>query len=116
MSQKRSKPRQPGSRPRKSLGGRWTWRVILLGVPLLAILAFAAFRFSRIPEASPLKPSLFSATVENKAPSPGYAPEGMVWIPGGEFSMGSDESGESLCGLPGVTRDAQPIHRVYVDG
>lgn len=38
-----------------------------------------------------------------------------MWIPGGEFSMGSDESGESLCGLPGVTRDAQPVHRVYVD-
>ncbi len=30
--------------------------------------------------------------------------------------MGSDESGESLCGLPGVTRDAQPVHRVFVDG
>lgn len=30
--------------------------------------------------------------------------------------MGSDESGESLCALPGVTRDAQPIHRVFVDG
>ncbi len=43
-------------------------------------------------------------------------PEGMVLIPGGEFSMGSDDTGESLCGLPGVTRDAQPIHRVYVDG
>jgi formylglycine-generating enzyme required for sulfatase activity len=40
----------------------------------------------------------------------------MVWIPGGEFSMGSDVAGETLCGLPGVTRDAQPIHRVYVDG
>lgn len=39
----------------------------------------------------------------------------MVWVPGGEFSMGSDESGESLCSMPGVTRDAQPIHRVYVD-
>ncbi len=46
----------------------------------------------------------------------GPAPEGMVWIPGGEFSMGSDVSSESLCGLPGVTRDSQPIHRVYVDG
>jgi sulfatase modifying factor 1 len=40
----------------------------------------------------------------------------MVWIPGGEFSMGSDWASESLCNLPGVTRDAQPIHRVYVDG
>ena len=30
--------------------------------------------------------------------------------------MGSDTSGEAVCGLPGVTRDAQPIHRVYVDG
>jgi formylglycine-generating enzyme required for sulfatase activity len=40
----------------------------------------------------------------------------MVWIPGGEFSMGSDARGEALCDLPGVTRDAQPIHRVYVDG
>ncbi len=30
--------------------------------------------------------------------------------------MGSDGASESLCSLPGVTRDAQPIHRVYVDG
>jgi formylglycine-generating enzyme required for sulfatase activity len=40
----------------------------------------------------------------------------MVWIPGGEFSMGGDQASEALCGLPGVTRDARPIHRVYVDG
>lgn len=55
-------------------------------------------------------------THPNANQPPGAAPDGMVWIPGGEFGMGSDESGESLCGLPGVTRDAQPIHRVYVDG
>ena len=30
--------------------------------------------------------------------------------------MGNDSSGEAVCELPGVTRDAQPIHRVYVDG
>ena len=30
--------------------------------------------------------------------------------------MGSTVASESLCGLPGVTRDALPVHRVYVDG
>ena len=44
------------------------------------------------------------------------APEGMAWIPGGEFSMGSDSAHDSLCSTPGLTADAQPIHRVYVDG
>jgi formylglycine-generating enzyme len=39
----------------------------------------------------------------------------MVWIPGGEFSMGSDAASDALCQIPGVTRDAQPIHRVAVD-
>ena len=29
--------------------------------------------------------------------------------------MGSDAASESLCGQPGVTRDALPIHRVYRD-
>ena len=38
-------------------------------------------------------------------PPPGSAPEGMVWIPGGEFWMGAEE-------FP----DAQPWHRVSVDG
>ncbi len=63
------------------------------------------------PAASPFLP-----TAENKTPAPGPSPEGMVWIPGGEFSMGSTVESEALCGLPGVTRDALPIHRVYVDG
>jgi len=40
----------------------------------------------------------------------------MVWIPGGEFSMGSDAACDGMCSLPGLTRDAVPIHRVYVDG
>jgi len=60
--------------------------------------------------------SAYLPTVENQTGPHGPAPDGMTWIPGGEFSMGSDAAGESLCALPGVTRDAQPIHRVYVDG
>ncbi len=44
------------------------------------------------------------------------APPGMVWVPGGEFSMGATASSEGLCQLHGVTQDALPVHRVYVDG
>jgi sulfatase modifying factor 1 len=58
----------------------------------------------------------FEPTVLNAAPPLQKIPEGMVWIPGGEFSMGSDSASESICSLPGVTRDSVPIHRVYVDG
>ncbi len=58
----------------------------------------------------------FTPTILNPGPAPKDGPEGMVWIPGGEFSMGSDVECESICSLPGVTRDAVPIHRVYVDG
>ncbi len=60
--------------------------------------------------------SPFLPTVENKTQPSGDPPEGMVWIPGGEFSMGTNAECESLCAQPGVTRDAQPVHRVKVDG
>jgi sulfatase modifying factor 1 len=40
----------------------------------------------------------------------------MVWIPGGEFSMGSNDPRASMCGGPDAMDDARPIHRVYVDG
>ena len=58
----------------------------------------------------------FQPTTENKEPAPAAAPEGMVWIPGGEFSMGAQKS-ESLnpVGMQ-ATEDSRPIHRVYVDG
>ncbi len=58
----------------------------------------------------------FKPTVENKNNRPKEVPKGMVWIPGGEFSMGSNVASESLCSIKGVTADARPIHQVYVDG
>jgi sulfatase modifying factor 1 len=55
------------------------------------------------------------ATVDRKPP-PGLAPDGMVWIPGGEFSMGSEDPREMVCGGPDAMTDARPIHRVRVAG
>jgi formylglycine-generating enzyme required for sulfatase activity len=40
----------------------------------------------------------------------------MVWIPGGEFSMGSDDPRGRVCGGNDPMPDTRPIHRVYVDG
>ena len=43
----------------------------------------------------------FASTIANKTPPAGPPPEGMVWIPGGEFSMGSDgKSNGELCCSP----------------
>lgn len=58
----------------------------------------------------------FAPTIPNQTPPPDKAPEGMVWIPGGEFSMGNEDPRGSLCGGPDAMPDARPIHRVYVDG
>ena len=44
------------------------------------------------------------------------APENMVWIPGGEFSMGSINPVGMDVGGDKDMDDARPVHRVYVDG
>lgn len=59
----------------------------------------------------------FAATILNNAPAPYKTPGGMVWIRGGEFSMGSeDPTGAASCGGHEHMPDARPVHRVYVDG
>jgi formylglycine-generating enzyme len=58
----------------------------------------------------------FGATVPNTQPPSGTAPKGMVWIPGGEFSMGAQDAPDMNTVGMQATRDSRPIHRVYVDG
>jgi formylglycine-generating enzyme required for sulfatase activity len=66
--------------------------------------------------ASPSPTTAFQATVPNGGAPAGPAPEAMVWIPGGEFSMGAEDPRLADHGGPDPMADARPIHRVYVDG
>jgi formylglycine-generating enzyme len=112
----------------KQLSTRRAGIILGMGLIVVAAITVLAVRSSRSkPPANTIESSVcaacpsvgsiaFAATAPNSAGPPGPPPAGMVWIPGGEFSMGSTVESESLCGLPGVTRDALPVHRVYVDG
>jgi formylglycine-generating enzyme len=68
------------------------------------------------PPATPVSDS-FLSTVEYKDAAHGAAPEGMVWIPGGEFSMGARDpvDAHDVVGMQATT-DSRPVHRVAVDG
>ena len=117
----------PPPKPKKWALNSRTGLLIALGVVLIGAITVLALRRSRTStppaevkqtcESCPSVDSItFVPTNPNSATAPGAAPAGMVWIPGGEFSMGSTAESESMCGLPGLTRDALPVHRVYVDG
>src|SRR5579883_1304229 len=81
------------------------------------VSAKTAERPSAPPDASVHASSPFGPTVENDRTPPGPAPAGMVWIPGGEFSMGAgDLSSDSAGTCNDPMADAWPVHRVYVDG
>lgn len=96
--------------------------ILLIIISISAVFVYLNY-FSiekKVLESYVLEPTMSDAfhqpTIENKNNAPKKAPKGMVWIPGGEFSMGSDEASESLCSIKGITKDATPVHRVYVDG
>ena len=90
-----------------------TLRMAGILAPLAAIIVAAG---CGVPRESPPAAAGFAPTRANEAPAPHDAPAGMAWMPGGEFSMGSDAASDALCDVAGIKRDAQPIHRVAIDG
>jgi len=58
----------------------------------------------------------FAPTIVNLRKESCVAPDGMVCIPGGEFSMGANDPPDADEVGMKATLDARPIHRVYVDG
>src|SRR5688572_1659092 len=87
----------------------------LLGLMLAVTLAPGCRQDAE--KASRADESVFLPSVENPIPAHGSAPDGMAWIPGGEFSMGAQDppDGNDEVGMQATT-DSRPVHRVFVDG
>ena len=117
MSKRRSNPGKIAAEPRR-FGGAWKW---LMAIAVMAIAGAAVVALktmhSKPPAGEAVASNAFLPTLENQDPPPAPPPEGMVWIPGGEFSMGAREPLDmhDTVGMQATT-DSRPVHRVAVNG
>ena len=100
-------------RGRTGVGSAGRWRVVSWLVPLLLLVGVW---WAGRPRPRPTTAeALFQPTTTGDRPR-GEPPPNMVWVPGGEFSMGcADPRGVPFGGTDPMT-DARPVHRVRVDG
>jgi formylglycine-generating enzyme required for sulfatase activity len=102
---------------RRRTGIAWIAMAIIAAVVGLTIYALRSSPApAPTPSASAPAPA-FQPTIENSARPSAPAPKEMVWIPGGEFSMGAQDPADmnDAVGMQATT-DSRPIHRAYVDG
>ena len=128
MNMRRAKAVKVRSTPRRfTIAQAWTM-IVLIAALVVGLLAMRPDFFAprstppsvetTAANVTPSSASLgFLPTVENTTRPSGPAPDGMVWIPGGEFSMGAQDPTDmhDAVGMQ-ATEDSRPVHRVYVDG
>jgi formylglycine-generating enzyme required for sulfatase activity len=83
-----------------------TSRLLLAGLTLITCLAGSAHSHSQQQANESSSSSEFGATITNNSVAPKPAPAEMVWIPGGEFSMGASTNGHGTDEMPMASNDA----------
>lgn len=119
MSKRSAKRLKALPPPRRYTTARtWVTFVFIVGSVALGLLAMRSRPApNETPKTLASGSPKFLPTVENSNRPSANAPTGMVWIPGGEFSMGAQDPTDvhDQVGMQATT-DSRPIHRVFVDG
>ena len=110
----KTKKGKVGWQPRKRRG--FALAITVSALAIVAAWIFLSTKKAGVLSRSQVLVGAFGPTISNKGGSPYPPPEGMAWIPGGEFSMGAGDPPDANDVGMKATLDSRPIHRVYVDG